>query len=300
MHFRSHIKDDKTKKLRLDHMGHLQPISIKKQKRRTSPFLLLLPIILFLIGYFFTPLPTRLLVLGIDETPPGTYFGRSDTILLLKLQPALLQAAMVSIPRDLWVSIEGYGENRINTAHFFAELDNPGSGAIYSLKTINALFGLDIHYYVRFSFEGFKEIIDSLGGITINVDKQTAGLPAGRYHLNGEQALEFVRERKSADDFARMQNAQTFITAFLIQLLKPESVPNYPNLTSSVFHSIDTNIPLWQYPRLAIALLFGMITGPDTNTIDRSMVYPITTSEGANVLLPEWSLITPFIQEKMR
>jgi len=300
MRFRSHLQDDKTKKLQIDHMDHLQPIIIKKKTRTQRPFLLLLPNLLFLIGYFFTPFPTRLIVLGIDETPPGTYFGRSDTILLIKLQPALLHASMMSIPRDLWVPIDGYGENRINTAHFFAELDNPGSGAISSLKTINQLFGLDFHYYVRFSFEGFKQIIDSLGGITITIDKQTAGLSAGRYHLNGEQALEFVRERKSADDFARMQNAQTFITAFVIQLLKPEAVPHYPNLASSLFNAIDTNIPFWQYPRLAVALLLGIITGPDTNTIDRAMVTPITTSEGANVLLPEWSIITPYIQEKVR
>jgi len=300
MNYQRYQDLEQTKRTRIDRMDHFQPIIVTRKHRKFPWFLVLLPIIVLIVIYFFTPVSTRILVLGIDETPPGSYVGRSDTILILKLQPAILKTTMVSIPRDLWVPIEGYGENRINTAHFFAELESPGSGAKKALHTINTLFDLDLHYYVRFSFEGFKQVIDSLGGVSISLDQQTAGLPPGNYHLNGTQALEFVRERKSADDFYRMKNAQLFMVAFVRELIKPASIQYYPAIIRSSFFFIDTNIPVWQYPRLALSGLLGIITGPDMSTIDRSMVTPYTTSEGASVLLPEWSLINPYLHKLIK
>ncbi|MGW8252006.1 MAG: LCP family protein, partial [Anaerolineales bacterium] len=90
--------------------------------------LLLVPLVAFLALYFFAPLRTRLLVLGIDYAPPGSIVGRSDTIILMSINPLQPRVAMLSIPRDLWLPIPGIGENRINTAHFFAEAEVPGTG----------------------------------------------------------------------------------------------------------------------------------------------------------------------------
>ena len=83
-------------------------------------------ILLLIFFLFFTPLRSTLLVIGIDRVPKDSMQGRSDTMIVVTLPPVLPRMSFFSIPRDLWVNIPGYGENRINTAHYFAELTNPG------------------------------------------------------------------------------------------------------------------------------------------------------------------------------
>jgi hypothetical protein len=81
---------------------------------------LIIPILAILIGYLLFPYRTNVLILGVDRTPEGTFVGRTDTIMLLSVIPLKPDVHLLSIPRDLWVNIPNYGENRINTAHFFA------------------------------------------------------------------------------------------------------------------------------------------------------------------------------------
>lgn len=238
-----------------------------------------------------------MLVLGIDYAPPGSLAGRSDTIILLSINPLKPDVAMLSIPRDLWVNIPGIGENRINTAHFFAEAQQPGAGPGKALETIRQNFGLEIGYYLRVKFEGFKDVIDALGGVTIDLQSAMAGYPPGRHHLNGNKALAFARSRMGSDDFFRMEQGQVLVKSTLRQMLNPFYWPRLPAVTLAFMHSVDTNIPVWLWPRLMLALLRAGPDGIESRTIGRTMVMPFTTDQGASVLLPDWSQINLLVAD---
>jgi LCP family protein required for cell wall assembly len=247
--------------------------------------------------YFLVPFRTDLLVLGIDRTPEGTNLGRSDTNILMTIRPLRPYIGVLSIPRDLWVTIPGVGENRINTAHFFAEGQEPGSGPSAALETVRQNFEVSVEYYVRLRFDGIVGIVDALGGMDVELDNPMAGLPPGDHHISGQQALAFVRDRQDTDDFFRMQRGQFFIAELIEQLIQPKSWPRLPVMISAMNESIDTNIPFWIWPRLSFALLRAGPGGIDYHVISRDFVSSTTTSEGAQVLIPDWSLILPLVRQ---
>lgn len=258
---------------------------------------------LFLISllvYLLFPLPNRFLLLGIDRSPAGTMTGRSDTMMAFSVNPLLPNVKLLSIPRDLWISIPGVGENRINTAHFFAEAQQAGSGPQAALNTVNQNFGFRLRYYARFNLENFPALIDALGGITITLPQNMSGYPAGTYQLNGTQALAFVRSRSDGDDFFRIRQGQLFIGAFVRKMLDPQTWPRLPQFIAMVPGALDTNIPVWLWPRLGLALARASITGIDTLIIDRTMVSGFVTSEGAQVLMPDWVRIREFLDANWR
>ena len=115
----------------------------------------LLLVVLLAAAYLFFPFNTRMLLLGVDRAEDGSYTGRTDTIILVQVNPLRPDVRMLSIPRDLWVPIPGVGENRINTAHFFAEANQPGSGPQAVLDVIETNFGVRVGYYARVRFDGF-------------------------------------------------------------------------------------------------------------------------------------------------
>jgi LCP family protein required for cell wall assembly len=247
--------------------------------------------------YLLAPARTNLLLIGIDYVDPGSSLARSDTIMLATIVPLKPYIGLLSIPRDLWVTIPGYGENRINTAHFFAEGEKPGSGPQALRKTIALNFGVDAPYYVRIRFEGFREIVDAMGGVDIVLNETTAGYPPGKHHLNGQKALAFVRHRADSDDFFRMAHGQLMIKALFKNLLSPTKWPRLPAVLRAFFHSVDTNLPVWLWPRIGFALLRAGPDGIDSHVISREMTTPFITSEGANVLAPKWPQIHQLVQQ---
>ncbi len=253
--------------------------------------------LLFFIAYAIVPIKTTVLLLGIDYAPRKSFVGRSDTNVLLHFNTLRPYVGILSIPRDLWVSIPGYGENRINTAHFFAESQQSGSGPLLTISTIESNFGVKADYYLRVRFDSVKEIVDAMGGVTVKLDKPMAGYQAGVYHFNGEKALGFARRRQGADDFFRMEQGQVLIKSILLDLLRPAKWPKVPLVLTTALRVIDTNIPLWQYPRFALLILRVGVDKIDTRIIDRSMTTPYTTDQGASVLMPNWEKIYPLIQE---
>lgn len=261
------------------------------------PTVLLLILLLMSSVYFFWPGRTNVLVLGIDRPPEGTWLGRSDTNILVTFIPLQPYVGMLSIPRDLWVAIPGVGENRINTAHFFAEGEQPGQGPYTAVETVRSNFGVDVDYYVRIRFEGFQEIVDAMGGLDINLDQEMAGFPPGRHHLNGEQALAFVRDRENTDDFFRMNQGQFFFKSVMKQAIRPLSWPRIPAMFGAINRSVETDLPVWLWPRLGFALLRVGPEGIDSRTVSREMTTPYVTGEGAQVLLPIWERINPMLLE---
>jgi LCP family protein required for cell wall assembly len=256
-------------------------------------------VLLALVGlaYFVTPFRTNILLLGTDRAIEGTSLSRTDTIVLTTIIPLKPYVGMLSIPRDLWVSIPDVGENRINTAHFYAESEKAGSGPRATLDTIRQDFGVDVDYYIRVRFDSVQALADTLGGVEVEFDTPMSGYSAGSHVLNGEQSLAFVRDREGSDDFFRMSRGQLFLKSVGKQMFSPNYWPRLPEVMFVIMDSVDTNIPIWLWPRLVIAVLRTGIVGIDARTISREMVTPFTTSGGAQVLAPRWDRINPMLLE---
>ncbi len=247
--------------------------------------------------YLLAPGRTNVLLLGIDYTDPGNSTARSDTLILATFEPFRPYVGLLSIPRDLWVAIPGVGENRINTAHFYAESQSPGSGPALALKTVRLNFGVNVRYYARLRFEGFREVVDAMGGVDIELTETMAGYPPGKHHLTGHKALAFVRHRAGVDDFYRMQQGQFLMKAVMKNLLRPANWPRLPAVGKALLETVDTNLPIWLWPRLGMALLRAGPSGIDNRIISRQMVVPFFTDGGADVLAPNWELINPVVKE---
>jgi LCP family protein required for cell wall assembly len=240
-------------------------------------------------------LRTNILLLGTDDSPERGSLGRTDTIILTTVVPLKPYVGMLSIPRDLWVSVPNVGEQRINTAYFFAEANQPGSGPQAAVQTIRDNFGVHVRYYAVIHMLGLTSVVDTLGGVDINLDSPVGELPAGLHHLNGSDALAFVRERSSSDDFSRMLRTQILLAAVLKKLSHPSTWLSLPSFVVALNQVVDTNIPLWQWPRLLFALLRAFLVGIHSQTITREMVTPFQTSQGAQVLAPNWDAINPLL-----
>jgi polyisoprenyl-teichoic acid--peptidoglycan teichoic acid transferase len=280
------------------------PVSIPKKKRRRRAWgccavFLLLPLLLLipLAGYFLVPGRTNILLLGLDSRPGEGMVSRTDTIILSSIEPLEGRISLLSIPRDLWVTIPGVGENRINTAHFFAEANQAGTGPEAAMETTRTNFGVTIDYYVRLRFDGFQQVVDAMNGVDVELPRDMSGYTAGTHRMNGEQALALVRDRSGSDDFYRMERSQLFLKALIKQLMKPASWPHLPEAALVVFQSTDTDVPVWLWPRLGMALLRAGPDGIDSRAITREFVIPFTTSGGAQVLAPNWAQINPVLME---
>lgn len=269
----------------------MRPIPLRRKTFQRWP-LTLAALILF---YFFAPLRTNILLLGTDDSPERGALARTDTIILMTIVPLRPYVGLLSITRDLWVTVPGVGEQRINTAYFFAEANQTGSGARAAVQTISQNFGVSVHYYTVIHMTGLTSVVDSLGGIDIDLKSPTGGLDAGPHHLSGLEALAFLRERQSSDDFSRMVRGQIVLLAVFRRALEPAHWLALPRFVYSFALVVDTNIPLWQVPRLLFAVFRGFLFGIDSQTITREMVYPFETSQGAQVLAPNWDVINPLL-----
>lgn len=184
---------------------------------------------------------TNILLLGTDARPGETQ-TRTDTIILASIDPELNKVALVSIPRDTRVNISGSNSDKINSA-------NAIGGPDLVVKKVEEIVGENIDYYVEMNFEGFQKIIDTIGGVEINVDqrmyKPSEGidLKAGQQHLDGSQALAYVRFRDYAlGDIARTEHQQIFLKALGNELLHAKNIVKLPALIKVVKENIDTNL----------------------------------------------------------
>jgi LCP family protein required for cell wall assembly len=183
-------------------------------------------------------------VLGTTEDVGGR---RSDTLILVHLDPRREKAILVHFPRDLRVEIPGRGMDKINTAY------NVG-GPNLVVDTVKRFTGLPIHHYVEVNFVGFREVVDSLGGVRVCVDRPMidalSGLrieKAGCSTFNGRRALAFVRARNvegdAIPDFSRIARQQQFIRALLNKLLRVGTLVN-PGVVRNVAENITTDARL--------------------------------------------------------
>lgn len=256
----------------------------------------------------------NVLMLGIDRREDEEGPWRTDTMIVATFDPQTKTAGMLSIPRDLYVPIPapGAGENRINTANFYGDSSNyPGGGPALAKKTVEYNFAIPIHYYVLIDFNGFRKLIDAVGGIDIDVpeaiddpeypteDYGTMHLqiPAGPQHMDGDLALKYARSRKSTSDFDRSKRQMQVILAARDKALKINALAQAPQLLAQLSAAIETDMSPEQM--LALAPIVAQIR-PDnikSRSIDLTMSYEIRLNTGADVLWPDREKIGALIQE---
>jgi len=178
--------------------------------------------------------PTNILVLGIDTGEPYNRRPRSDTIMIYSIQPCKNRILEVSVPRDSRVQVPGHGVMNINRAFEIG-------GASLSEKTVEQLFNVRIQRVAVVDFAGFTKLIDAIGGITLNVEEEFnekynvhPPLPTGRVTLNGQQALVYVRVRRS--DIERVQRQQQFVHALYEQIIAKKA---YITLANFILNNPD-------------------------------------------------------------
>ncbi len=283
--------------IRLTPRPRRQKLPRKRERLPTGCSAFLVAGFVLLLIYLLLPFPTTILLLGTDSREADNPLGRTDTMVMTSINPLRPEIGMLSLPRDLWVNIPGYGENRVNAAFFFYEADEPGSGPWGAIATLDDNFGVGMDYYVLFEFNGIVELVDALGGVEIDLPRAMSGYAAGSHRLDGTEALAFVRDRSGSDDFFRIERGQIFIRAFIDELLSPRSWPHLPAAALALADVVETNLPVWLWPRLTVALLRAGPDGIEGATITHEMVTPFTTEGGASVLLPNWDAITPVVEE---
>ena len=185
--------------------------------------------------------PVNILLLGIDARP-GETNARTDTMMLACINPELQKVALISIPRDSRVDVPGSGDNKINSA-------NVVGGPKAACRAVEKLLGTKVDYYVLTNFSGFANMIDILGGVTIDVEKdmkylaEGINLKKGVQHLNGEDALAYVRYRGDAlADIARTERQQKFLKAFAEEMFKTKTILKIPSLLPELKKNVETNM----------------------------------------------------------
>ncbi|MDX6629062.1 MAG: polyisoprenyl-teichoic acid--peptidoglycan teichoic acid transferase [Gaiellales bacterium] len=188
------------------------------------------------------------LVLGSDRRPNGGA-GRSDSILLVRVDPGANRIAELSIPRDLRVTIPGHGDDRINAAYTLG-------GPALAIQTVRALTGIPINHVVLLDFSGFRELVDALGGVTIDnpskiISNSFDGHPwrfgRGRLHLDGRHALAYARVRENTanpadNDVTRGLRQQRVLQAIASGLASPSTLLHLPRVGSAIGKPLTTDL----------------------------------------------------------
>jgi LCP family protein required for cell wall assembly len=254
----------------------------------------------------------NILLLGVDQRRTEEGPWRSDTMIIATVDPKTMTAGAISIPRDLYVEIPGYGDRRINMAHFLGDAyDYPGGGPGLAMKTIEHNLGIPVHYYVRVDFQGFRDIIDYLGGITIDVEEEiwdykypdgqlgytTVHIPKGRQLMNGRTALQYARTRHGGTDFDRLRRQQQVLMAIRDRALRLDLLPKLPMLASTMSHTVRTNLQLGEI--VTLGQIGAQIDAEDIRfaVIDETMTVPILLEDGADVLFPKRDRIREIVEE---
>ena len=248
----------------------------------------------------------NILAMGIDQRGNREGHFRTDSMIIVTIDPQAQTVGMISIPRDLWVPIWGYNmDNRINTAHYFGSYYGyPGGGPALARDTVAYNLGIPIHHYARINFNAFEKLIDEIGGIDIYAEKtlndprypdENYGydpfyLPAGQHHLDGKTALKYARSRHGTGDFDRAKRQQQVILAARDRVIDLNQLPgliaNGPQILNALGDSIQTDLSFDQAAQLAQILSEIPRENYQGAVIDRNYTQSYTTDTGAQVLIP--------------
>ena len=252
-----------------------------------------------------------LLLLGTDQRDGENAPPRTDTIIVATLDPVAKTAGMISLPRDLWVTIPGYGQDRINASFELGEAAKRGGGAELTRKTVEELLGVPVHHYALIGFAGFQKLVDEVGGVVVDVERPIKDneypdanyslrrifFQPGLQRLDGESALWYVRTRHADSDFGRARRQQQFLMGLRRQALQLNLLPKAPAILAALSDTIKTDLKpaeILGLARIAKDLDSGAVV---SRVIDETMTTHWVTPAGAQVEVPNKDAVKRVAQE---
>ena len=248
----------------------------------------------------------NIILLGVDhrkDEAASAGDARADSVIVVTIDPQTKTAGVLSIPRDMWVNIPGFGYGRINSAYALGEGSSlPGGGPGMTSRTVEQFLGVPIHYYAEVDFMTFVHLINNLGGIDVDVHQKVKVdplgpgaddrvIPKGIHHMDGMIALAYARARYTGDgDVDRAKRQQSVMLAIRNKALDPATFPSLlaraPQIYQDLQSGISTNMSFDDAIELAVLL---QQINPDNikrGVIDYSMVLLDTTDDGASIFKP--------------
>ena len=202
-------------------------------------------------------LKKNIIVLGVDERAEEHDVGRSDTLFVVMFDTKNKAASLLSVPRDTRVRIKGHGWDKINHAYAYG-------GRELTQKTTEELLGIKINNYVMVDFKGFVGLVDAIGGVDINVEKNMyyydawdgfkIDLKKGMQHMDGKTAIQYVRYRDEEGDIGRIRRQQHFIMAVYDRITSANMLLHIPGLAKQLTNMVKTDLPLTDMVDLGRAL----------------------------------------------
>ena len=233
----------------------------------------------------------NILLIGTDERDPGSEAARSDTMMLVHLPGDRSTAYVMSIMRDTWTDIPGYGEQKINAAMALG-------GVPLVVETVQTMFDAPIDHVAIVDFEGFKGLTDALGGVDVNNPVPFSSsisddyFPAGVVSLDGDSALNYVRERYAFTDgdYQRVRNQQAFMRGLLSKLISAQTLGNPVRLHAaagaiSPYLSVDEGLDAVRVGELAFELRGVKAGDIEMFTLPNAGVG--TSADGQSIVVPD-------------
>jgi LCP family protein required for cell wall assembly len=247
-----------------------------------------------------------MIMVGLDRRPGQTGLSyRTDSMMLVSIDPVTQQIGILSIPRDLYVQVPGYSSlQRINAAMVLGEQQRAGYGPTLLMQTVQLNLGIRVNEYLAVDFQAFIEVVDAIGGITVETDytindprypSMNYGydpfyLPAGEHQLNGYDALRFARTRHGDSDIRRAERQQQVLYAIRDKVtgldMLPSLIARSPQLWAALDDNVYTGLSLEQVVQLALFVRDVPRENISTGVINYRYLQSYTTSSGASVLIP--------------
>lgn len=256
----------------------------------------------------------NILLMGIDRRPGEAFVSRTDSMMIISIDPDTNSASILSIPRDLYVEIPNYGQDRINTAMVYGAREGDYlDGAALAMQTVAYNLNVPIHHFVLVDFSAFVRVIDLLGGVDVEVPYdindpeypdmeygyEPLYIPAGLQHFDGVMALKYARTRHADSDFNRAYRQQQVLFAARQQATKmgmTDLLRRGPALYREVEQGIRTDLSLEQMLRLAKTVSDIPAADIRNEVLDYDYVSSYRTPAGASVLLLNQEAAAPLLQ----
>ena len=217
------------------------------------------------------------MIMGVDERSDDV--GRSDTLMVVTIDPAKNEAALLSIPRDTRVAIPRRGYDKINAAYAYG-------GEELTQATVEDFLGIRIDHYIIINTHAFQKIVDAIGGIDIDVEKRMyyedpwdddggliIDLRPGMQHMDGKTAVTYVRYRDEEGDIGRVRRQQKFMKACVDAVTTPAIIPRLPGIISGVLDSVRTDLSLRQILEFLGTLKEAQVHGLRTEMVPGRPLY---------------------------